>query len=264
MTTLEKLEDLIYKGFKETDERIAKQQQETDERIAKQWQETKKRRRETDERIAKQWEETKKQWQESDKRWEETRQETDRRWRETDKRMERAFQKTKQELDRIAKELNGVTDSLSRFSEQTVFPAAQRLFSERGIQLNPLYSNMEAHLEGDNMETDVIGLGTECVVLIEVKLRLRQADVKAFCEKKLPRFFEFFPKFRQPILYGVVAGMSIDKGVDRFAYKKGLFVISQTGDNVRILNDKKFRPRSFAETQDNRFPKRKIKPVTSK
>jgi hypothetical protein len=103
--------------------------------------------------------------------------------------------------------------------------------------------------------------------LIEVKLRLRQADVKEFCEKKLPRFFDFFPKFRQPLLYGVVAGMSIDKGVDRFAYKKGLFVISQTGDPAaagRILNDKKFRPRSFAETRDNRFPKRKTKPLTSK
>jgi hypothetical protein len=112
-----------------------------------------------------------------------------------------------------------------------------------------------------------IGLGLECVVLIEVKLRLRQADVKEFCEKKLPRFFDFFPKFRQPLLYGVVAGMSIDKGVDRFAYKKGLFVISQTGDPAaagRILNDKKFRPRSFAETRDNRFPKRKTKPLTSK
>ncbi len=223
MTTLKKLEELIYKGFKETDERIEKR------------------------------------WQESDKRWQEARQETERRWLETDKRIERSHQRTKQDLDRIAKELNGVTDSLSRFSEQTVFPATKRLFGERGIKLNPLYSNMEAHLDGDNMETDIIGLGPKCAVLIEVKLRLRQADVKEFLEKKLPRFFDFFPGFRRPILYGGVAGMSIDKGVDRFAYKKGLFVISQTGDNVQILNDKKFKPRSFAVVQDTRFPKRKAK-----
>ena len=138
-----------------------------------------------------------------------------------------------------------------------VFPATKRLFSKRGIQLNPLYANFEGHLNGDNMETDVIGLGPECAVLIEVKLRLRQDDVEEFLEKKLPRFFDFFPGFRRPLLYGGVAGMSIDKDMDRFAYKKGLFVISQTGDNVRILNDKKFKPRSFAEAEDNRFPKRK-------
>jgi len=142
---------------------------------------------------------------------------------------------------------------LSRFSEQTVFPATKRLFSKRGIELNRLYGNMQEHLNGDNMETDVIGLGPECAVLIEVKLRLRQDDVEEFLEKKLPRFFDFFPSFRRPLFYGGVAGMSIDSGVDRFAYKRGLFVIAQNGDNVRLLNDKKFKPRSFSATEDNRF-----------
>jgi hypothetical protein len=195
MTTLQKLEELIYKGFKETDAR----------------------------------------------------------WKETDKRIERMHQQ-------FAKDLNGVTDSLSRFAEQTVFPATKRLFRERGVRLNLFYSNLEARdLDGNKMETDIVALGPKCAVVIEVKLRLRQTEVKEFLEKKLPRFFDFFPGFRRPILYGGVAGMSIDKDVDRFAYKKGLFVISQTGDNVQILNDKKFRPRSFAVTQDNRFPKRKTK-----
>jgi len=223
MTTLKKLEELVYKGFKETDERIAEHRRELDEQL-------KKERRESDERIEKE------------------RQKTERQWRETDRRIERLHQ-----------EIGGITDSLSRFTEQTVFPATKQLFGERGIELNRLYANFEAHLNGDNMETDVIGLGLESAVLIEVKLRLRQADVEEFLGKKLPRFFDFFPSFRQPALYGGVAGLSIDKGVDRFAYRKGLFVISQTGDNLRILNDKKFRPRSFAEAKDNRFPKRKIK-----
>jgi hypothetical protein len=212
MTTLKKLEELVYTGFKEIGQRF----------------------KETDKRIDRDWKEIKEQW------------------RETDKRIERMHQK-------FAEDLNGVTDSLRRFSEQTVFPATQRLFRERGIRLNPLYSNMEAHLDGDNMETDIIGLGPKCAVLLEVKLRLRQKDVEEFLERKLPRFFDFFPSFRRPILYGGVAGMSIDKGVDRFAYKKGLFVIAQTGDNVQILNDKKFKPRSFAVSQDDRFPKRKAK-----
>jgi len=191
MTTLEKLEELVYKGFKETDER----------------------------------------------------------WKETDKRMERLHRETQQEIKKVAKQLGGVTESLSRFSEQMVFPAAKRLFKKRGIELNRLYANYEAHLNGDNMETDIIGSGPECAVLIEVKLRLRQVDVEEFLQKKLPRFFHFFPSFRRPVLYGGVAGMSIDQDVERFAYKQGLFIIGQTGDNVRIINDKKFQPRSFATGQ---------------
>jgi len=236
MTTLEKLEELIYKGFKETDERIAQQRKELNDELVQHRKEidesAAQHRKESDERIEKLWQETKDQWKATDKRME---------------RMHRQF----------STELNGVTDSLSRFSEQTVFPATIKLFNKRGIKLNRLYGNMQEHLNGDNMETDVIGLGPECAVLIEVKLRLRQEDVEEFLEKKLPRFFDFFPSFRRPVLYGGVAGMSIDSGVGRFAYKRGLFVIAQNGDNVRLLNDKKFKPRSFSTPEDNRFPQRK-------
>jgi len=214
MTPLEKLEELIYKGFKETDER----------------------------------------WKEAMR---ESQGESQREFDKHKKEMERLQRETQKEIDKIAKQLGGVTESLSRFSEQTVFPAVKRLFSKRGIQLNRLYANMKSNLNGENMETDVIGLGAECAVLIEVKLRLRQADVEEFLKEQLPRFFDFFPSFRRPVLYGGVAGLSIDQDVERFAYKQGLFVIAQSGENLRIINDKKFKPRSFAPTNNNHLPKRK-------
>jgi len=160
------------------------------------------------------------------------------------------FKESDKKIDRLTTQVSGITDSLSRFSEQAVFPAAKKLFAKRGIQLNHLFSNLGAHRNGDNMETDVIGVGPDCAVLIEVKLRLRLSDVEEFLEKKLPRFFDFFPTLQRPILYGGVAGMSIDTGADRFAYKRGLFVLAQTGDIVRILNDKKFRPHSFVAKRE--------------
>ncbi len=194
MTTLEKLEELIYKGFKETDERIARLQRET-----------------------------------------------------------------QKEIDNVAKQLGGVTESLGRFSEEGVLAAVKRLFDKRGIPLEHFYRNLTGPLNGETMETDVIGVGPKHAVLVEVKLRLRQAEVKKFLEKKLPRFFEFFPNLRRPVLYGGVAGMSIDQDAERYAYKQGIFVIGQTGDNLRIVNDKKFKPRSFAPTNNNHRPKRKVK-----
>ncbi len=203
MTTLEKLEELIYKGFRETDERIEKNRQESDKRI------------------------------------------------------ERLQRETQQEIDKVAKQLGGVTESLGRFSEQGVLAAVKRLFDKRGIPLNHLFRNLVGHLNGDTMETDIIGVGPEHAVLIEVKLRLRQSHVKEFLEKKMPRFFKFFPNQQRPVLYGGVAGMSIDEDADRFAYKQGLFVITQTGENLRIINDKKFKPRSFTPTNNNPRPKRK-------
>jgi hypothetical protein len=224
MTTLEKLEELIYKGFKESDERIEKQRQETE----RQRQETERQRQET----------------------EKQRLETEKRWRETDKRIERMH-------EQITKELGGLTESLGRFSEQGVLAAVKRLFGKRGIPLDHFYRNLTGPLNGETMETDIIGAGPEYAVLIEVKLRLRQADVKKFLEKKLPRFFEFFPNLQRPVLYGGVAGMSIDDDADRFAYKQGLFIIGQSGENLRILNDKKFKPRSFAAPANRKVKRKK-------
>ncbi len=229
MTTLEKLEELIYKGFKETDER---------------------------------WKEAMKQsQQEADMRWKEanreSQKESQREFDKHKKEMERLQRETQKEIDNVAKQLGGVTESLGRFSEDGVLAAVKRLFDKRGIPLDHFYRNLTGPLNGETMETDVIGVGPKHAILIEVKLRLRQAEVKKFLEKKLPRFFEFFPNLSRPELYGGVAGMSIDQDAERYAYKQGLFVIGQTGENLRIINDKKFKPRSFAPTDQNHLPKRK-------
>ncbi len=189
MTTIEKLEDLIYRGFKETD----RQFKETDRKI-----------KETSEQL-----------------------------KETDRK-----------LQELAKHVNGITDSLGLFAENMVKPAAARIFAERGITLTGFTSRSSQQLDGHTMEVDILGYGPEHVIAIEVKLKLRQADVNETV-KKLLRFFDSFERFRGLTLYGAVAGMSIAPGVDTYAYKKGLFVLAQSGENVHLLNDEKFVPRAF-------------------
>ena len=44
--------------------------------------------------------------------------------------------------------------------------------------------------------------------------------------------------------YYIYSGIVFDEVADRYANKKGLFVIGQSGETVKILNDKKFTPRS--------------------
>ncbi|MCA6538993.1 MAG: DUF3782 domain-containing protein, partial [Pseudanabaena sp. M037S2SP2A07QC] len=42
--------------------------------------------------------------------------------------------------------------------------------------------------------------------------------------------------------YGAVAGIEINEGIDRYAYRQGLFVIKPSGDGVAIANDDDFKP----------------------
>jgi hypothetical protein len=215
MKTLEKLEALIYQGAKETERRI----QETDRRIE-----------ETDRRI----------------------QETDRWIQEADRKFEKDRQERKEAEAELRKQMAGLTKSLGLFAESMVYPSVTRLFAERGINLTGIYSRSRERRNGSTMEVDVLGVGSEAVVDIEVKLRLETSDVKEFL-KQLPQFFDFFPRFRGLKLYGAVAGMSIDSEVERFAYKQGLFVLAPSGDNMRILNDERFEPHIFSETGKKRM-----------
>ncbi len=211
MTTLEKLEELVYHGFKESDRRF----QET-ERLIK---------------------ETAQQQREEQR--EELREELRERQRESDR-----------ELKELKKQLAGITSSLGLFAESVVQPSVTRLFGERGIMLTGIYPRLLERRNGDTMEVDIVGAGSDAIVVIEVKLRLELEDVKEFLQR-LSRFFEFFSRFRGSKLYGAVAGMSIDEGVARYAYKNGLFVLAQSGDNMQILNDEKFVPRVFDKKRKN-------------
>ena len=243
MTTLEKLEELIYHGSKETDRRF----QETDRRF----QEAARSSQETDRRF----QEAARSSQETDRRFQETArslQELAAGFQETRK----LLKETDKKIDRVAKQVGDITDSLGRFAESTVFPSVIPLFKKQGIDINQLWGRLPSVQNGREMELDIAGLGPDCAVVVEVKLRLKQEHVEKIL-KTLPEVFDYFPLLQRPVLYGGVAAMSIDKDVDRFAYKQGLFVLTQTGDNLRIWNDKAFKPRSFSTSQRNGAQKRK-------
>jgi len=274
MTTLEKLEELIYQGFKETDLKF----QETDRKFqemaaqsAAQSKETDRKFKETDRKF----QETDRKFQETDRKFKETDlkfketdlkfkemvaqsaalsketdrkiQETDRELKETD-RLQRETGKHLQETEKIVKALSkevfGLTKSMGLFAEHTVKPAVPRLMAARGIEITELYSRASVRRNGGTMEVDVLGVGPQFVIAVEVKYRLRQEYVTDFLEE-LPRFFNFFPHYRDRTLYGAIAGMSIDQEVDRYAYKNGLFVLAQSGENVLLWNDEEFIPRAY-------------------
>jgi hypothetical protein len=128
------------------------------------------------------------------------------------------------------------------------------------------------------MEIDILATNKDSVIVVEVKTTLKVEDVNDFIIEKLSRFFEFFPKYKGPdsrdpvkremTLYGAVAGIRIEESADRYAYRKGLFVLTLSGSPreinrnisqdkqtlfpisrgegmVVILNDEKFRPKEW-------------------
>jgi RecB family endonuclease NucS len=94
------------------------------------------------------------------------------------------------------------------------------------------------------MEIDILAVDDTELVLVECKSRLSKDDVDEFLEK-LTRFKTAFPHYKNHQAYGAVAGIEINEGIDRYAYKKGLFVIKPSGDTVTIINDSDFQPMTW-------------------
>jgi hypothetical protein len=76
-------------------------------------------------------------------------------------------------------------------------------------------------------------------------MTLRVEDVKHFLNERLPIFKELFPRYKDMKVIGAVAGANIVGESDRYAMKNGLYVLSQSGENVTMLNDETFEAKVF-------------------
>jgi glyceraldehyde-3-phosphate dehydrogenase/erythrose-4-phosphate dehydrogenase len=119
-----------------------------------------------------------------------------------------------------------------------------RLFQEKGIDVKEIYPRARVKRQGIAMEIDILAVDDTDLVLVECKSRLSKDNVDEFLEK-LTRFKIAFPHYKNYQAYGAVAGIEINEDIDRYAYKKGLFVIKPSGDTVTIINDAEFQPMNW-------------------
>ena len=174
--------------------------------------------------------------------------EADRRSAEADRRRAEA-ERTMEELKKLVRAtteaVNNLTTPLCLFIEEMVEPAVVQLFQERGIDVTQTMSRLKSKRPGAAMEIDILAVNGSELVAVECKSRLSKDDVDDFLDR-LQRFKLAFPQFRDFQVYGAVAGIESDQGIDSYAYRRGLFVIKQSGETVKIINDVQFQPVGFA------------------
>ena len=172
-------------------------------------------------------------------------QDTDRKFQDTDRKFQdtdRKFQDTDRKFQETARLVSDLGGQWGLFMENQVAPACERVFSERGIPVQMVSQRVKKRRGGDTLEIDVLVVNAGHVVVVEVKASLSVEAVREFLDD-LRQFRDFFPEYADWQVHGAVAGMRIEDGADRYAYRQGLFVLAQTGDTVKILNDAQFQPK---------------------
>lgn len=168
--------------------------------------------------------------------------ETDSKFKETDARLDRRFQESLQQI-RALEAL--FSSQWGKFVEALVQPGVLRLFREWGIAVHYVNQRVKSEYNGSNIEVDLILENEQDVIVVEVKSILKVQDVNDFLVD-LDDFLRFFPKYAGRRIYGAVAGLTIEENADRYAYRRGLFVLAMADAGlVQMRNDEKFRPHDF-------------------
>lgn len=87
-------------------------------------------------------------------------------------------------------------------------------------------------------------VNSDTAIVVECKSNLSVDDVNDHLER-IAGFKTQWPHYADYRVLGAVAGMVVPHEVGRYAYRKGLFVLAQSGDTVTIRNDGKFIPQAW-------------------
>ena len=188
--------------------------------------------------------ETERCFQETERRFQETERILKEQSLETERILKEQSLKTDRQITRLSKEIGNLGGKWGRFVENMVAPACETLFLNRQIPVHQVSQRVRKRLDGKTLEIDVLVTNENHVLVVEVKSSLSVDDVKELI-KNLTEFRQFFPEYNHKQLYGAVAGIEIEEGADKYAYRQGLFVLAQRGENVAILNDTDFQPKTW-------------------
>ena len=148
-------------------------------------------------------------------------------------------------MNDIGKKIANLTDSWSDFVEGMVRPNLIDLFLKRDIIFERIYPNIKEKRNNQLFyEIDLLVVNSEYILAVEIKTKLNTQGVKNHLERlekiqeQPPR--DFKKGFEGKILIGAIAGMKSDEEAEKYAQRKGLFVLRPKGENMEIINNKQF------------------------
>jgi len=166
-------------------------------------------------------------------------------FRETDARFKETAARQRKTDDQLRRLEGLFGNQWGKMLEALVEPSALNLFRSRGIDVHHIYTRAKVKRNGENREFDILLEDTTDLVVVEVKSTLRVEDVNDFLDD-LDQFPHYFPRYDGYAIYGAVAGLDIVEEADRYAYKRGLYVLRVSGEGlVTIGNDSSFTPKIF-------------------
>jgi hypothetical protein len=173
--------------------------------------------------------------------------ETDRQMRETDRKIREMNEETNRKIRETNKHIGDLGHRFGELAEHLVAPNIAEKFNALGFQFSHISTELrEIFRDKSNQATaeiDILLENKESIVGVEVKSKPSDDDVKDHVLRleKLRHYKDEIGDKRK--IHGALAGAIMTDTVRNAALKAGLYVITQTGDTVKIDVPKGFVPK---------------------
>ena len=167
---------------------------------------------------------------------------TDRQMARTDQQMARTdlqMARTDRKLEKIGDMVGCLSNNTGFFAEEYFYESLARgekiLMGEKFDKLikSKIMEDDDNKTKG---ELDIILINGKCLVIVEVKFRVRDKHVdKAL--KKIKPFRERFPEYQNHKVYLGLASMVFDETIEAKCKENGIAVIKQVGGDVVIYEE---------------------------
>jgi len=118
------------------------------------------------------------------------------------------------------------------------------VFDDKKFAFSSVRRNVKK--KGVSGEYDIVAVGKNSVLVVEVKKKMEQHMIDEFLSKKIPKFRQIFPEYRDFPLIGGVGALVMQDAISRYAEKKGLYVLTQNGEGgAMLINRQDFTAKEF-------------------
>jgi CO dehydrogenase/acetyl-CoA synthase gamma subunit (corrinoid Fe-S protein) len=148
----------------------------------------------------------------------------------------------------LNKKIGSLSDIFGMYAQSQTQGRIIKMFEKRGIELRTVTNNYKERSKAGEFlyEIDILLYNTMYAIVVEVKNHLKKDDIDEHIER-MEKCIAFPPRGTEgKILLGAVATMIVSEEVERYATKKGFYVIKPSGKSVKIANNSNFKAAEWA------------------
>ena len=155
---------------------------------------------------------------------------------EVNKQREEDRRRFEEEKEEFSLRFGNFGNRLGEITELVVIPGVKPILSKLGYHFEHLYPNKV--VKANNriaVEVDLLLDNGECAMAVEIKTRLAASMIDSHIRRleKL-REFDKYAELQNKKIYGAIAGVIIERDVQKYALKKGLYVLEIIEDKNRL------------------------------